>query len=141
MANSAISLTSDSLVKWGLEKQRTIRKLAISWTADDATGSIPKLTISNVGGYVIKVVTDPGATAPTDNYDIALEGDTDTTVDHFAGALQNRDTANTECAYPAASGAATPVWLDPSLSYKVSLSGNVVNSATGTITLYLVDYL
>jgi hypothetical protein len=134
-----ITKTSDTLIKWGYEKQRIARKIVVDWVGDAADGSVPKLTISNMHGYVIKAVTNPGGSvAPTDNYDIALEGSADTTIDHLAAALQNRDTANTEAAYPAASGAATPVWLDPD-DYKLSISGNIVNSATGQIILYLVD--
>ena len=141
MANSAITLSGDTRVKWGMDSMRTARKLTIDWTADDTDASVPKLTLSGVGGYVLKMVTNPGSTAPTDNYDVTLEGSADTTVDHLAGAGSNRDTANTEVAYPSASSAPTPVWLDPDESYKVAVAGNAVNSATGQIILYLVDSL
>jgi len=68
-------------------------------TADSSDGSFPA-TDSDVAinGYVFLVVTNPGATAPTDDYDITLT-DSDS-VDVMGGTLANRDTANSEQAVP-----------------------------------------
>ena len=76
-------------------------------------------------------MTNPGATAPTDNYDIVVN-DADS-VDVAAGVLANRDTANSEQAYPAAD---TYHVFDGPLSLVVSAAGN---AKQGTLTLYYVS--
>lgn len=71
----------------------------IKWTWTSATGGAASLVTSRgYYGKVLALVTDPGATAPTDNYDITItdaEG-----YDVMQGAGANRDTANTETAVP-----------------------------------------
>lgn len=47
-----------------------------------------------IRGTIMRVVTNPGATAPTDDWDMTLP-DSDG-VDLFAGQGANRDTANSE---------------------------------------------
>lgn len=130
MAGSASSVSSTSYVEFGhgVEAKR-MQKVVISWTADDANGSVPNLSLS-LKGYLIQAVTNPGSTAPTDNYDLVIN-DADG-ADICGGALANRDTANSECVVfnpaPFADGSQTVVW-----------SNNSVNSATGTLTLYVSD--
>jgi len=51
-----------------------------------------------VNGRVIAIITNPGATAPADNYDITIR-DKDG-VDIAGGALADRDTANSEIVQP-----------------------------------------
>jgi hypothetical protein len=75
-------------------------------------------------------VTNPGATAPTDNYDIVVN-DADG-VDVAAGVLANRDTANSEQAYEAS---ATAHAFDGPLSLVVSAAGD---SKQGVLTMYYV---
>lgn len=71
----------------------------IKWTWTSATdGSASLVTSRGYYGRVLALVTDPGATAPTDNYDITVtdaEG-----YDVMQGAGANRDTTNTETAVP-----------------------------------------
>lgn len=73
----------------------------ITWTST-AGGAAESTLNDEVGRYangiIVRVITDPSATAPTDNYDIVL---TDATgIDVMNGQLANRDTANTESAVP-----------------------------------------
>jgi hypothetical protein len=138
MAGTITKTSDDATISWGYERTRKVRKIVIDFTADAADGSVPALSLTNLHGYVLKVVTNPGSTAPTDNWDIVLNSDSDTSLDHFAGTLLNRDTANTEAVYPLVSGAACPIWLEPK-TYSLAISGNSVNSATGQITIYLVS--
>jgi hypothetical protein len=135
VAGSAITVSSRSRVPVGPYCSEYVEKVVIDWTADDTDGSVPALSVT-LSGFVLKAVTDPGSTAPTDNYDIVLNDAADTTVDHLASALANRDTANTEVAYPTVSGATVPVWLEDK-AYSLAVSNNSVNSATGQIILYL----
>lgn len=122
----------------------SIRKVLISFVTDDTTGSVA-CTLEKISGELIKIVTDPGGTAPTDNYDVVLtdeEGvDLSGNMDDAAiAALIARDTANTEetylCLFDTAAGtsrvAAFPVICDK-LTVTVNNAGN---SKTGQIILY-----
>jgi hypothetical protein len=86
------------------------------------------------GLYITLVITNPGSPAPTDNYDIVIN-DSDG-VDVMGGTLANRDTSNSEQALPyIGSLAYGPRQIDGILTF--SLSGNSVNSATGTCKVFL----
>lgn len=137
MAGS-ISVTSDNLVSMGYGERYMVRKIVIDWTGDASDGTVPALSLVNLHGYVLKAITNPGATAPTANYDIALGDPEDSSLDALASALANRSASATEQVYPTASGATIPIWLDKG-DYSLSVSGNSVNSATGRIILYLAD--
>lgn len=139
MAGS-ISVTSDSIVRVGYGDMRHIRKIVVDWTGDASDGTVPNLSMPNLYGYVIKAITNPGSTAPTANYDIALGDPEDSSLDALGSALANRSATVTEQAYPTVSGAAIPIWLD-SGTYTLSVSNNSVNSATGRIIIYLSDEL
>jgi len=105
------------------------RTLTFSFTADDSDGSVPATASSATnttyiqGWFIIAVITDPGATAPTDDYDITL---TYSGLDLMGGNLANRDTANTEIAYPASNA---PVLG----AITFTLTNNLVNSAVGDV--------
>jgi len=80
--------------------------------------------------------TNPGSTAPTDDYDIVIN--TAGGVDILGGAGANRDTSTTETAYPtidSTSGQKGCVPINSALS--LVLSGNSVNNATVAIKLFL----
>lgn len=115
--------------------QLTTHKLvSVSWVGDASGGSVPD-TVIGLGGFVSKVVTNPGSTAPTDNYDLACGDPSDTALDVFGGALANRDQTNTEQVYPVISGATMPVFAS---TCTLQLTNNSVNSATGTIDFYVL---
>lgn len=117
-----------------LSSQRSegaVRKARILATADASDGSFPTKTLRALGihidGYLIGISTNPGSTAPTDNYDITLldeDGE-----DRLAGAGANRDTSTTE--YAAVGRACSP---DDTLT--LTITGNSVNSATIEIILW-----
>jgi len=71
----------------------SVKKITFDWTCDSA-GDATATTTNVYDGKLQLVVTDPGATAPTDNYDITLSDDD--SQDLLAGNGANRDTANTE---------------------------------------------
>ena len=111
---------------------------SLSWTADDGNGTVPDTAMSTAilnqlkGHYeVYDAMTNPGSTAPTDNYDITIEN---SDGDVFGGALANRDTANTEWTPPYHGGAYVTVPVDGTLTH--TLSNNSVNSATGVTRVY-----
>jgi hypothetical protein len=119
------------------ETRAGVRSVTWAWTSDasgDASGTDTKF----LSGQVVRFVTNPGATAPTDNYDIVInDGDG---VDIAAGCLANRDTANSEQAVPIVEttvGANTygtsAAAFDGPLSLVVSNAGNAKD---GTLTMY-----
>jgi len=114
-------------------------KVRLSCTADATNGSFPDTPL-NLQGYIMKVVTNPGSTAPTDNYDIAIldEHGSDAALE----CLTNRDTANSETVYvywTTTPGAPIPAFFCG--DYTVRFSNNSVNSATVVVDIYLRDSL
>ena len=53
---------------------------------------------AEICGFLSFVMTDPGATAPDDNYDVVITDDD--VVDIMGGELANRDTSTSEQAMP-----------------------------------------
>ncbi len=71
----------------------SMKKIKFAWTSS-AGGAADATTTEYYDGKIFAFVTDPSATAPTDNYDIVItDGDG---IDVLLGAGANRDTANTE---------------------------------------------
>lgn len=142
MAGSSTTITYDDGTD-GAGHHGSIRRVLIDFVTDDTSGSVA-CTTRKIVGELIKIVTDPGATAPTDNWDVVLtdeEGvDLSVHMDDVAiAALIARDTANTEETYlpledTAGTGriAAWPVVCDK-LTVTVNNAGN---SKTGQIILY-----
>lgn len=110
-----------------------VRKVVVDWVADAAAATVPDTILPRIEGRLAELTTDPGATAPTDNYDITLI-DADG-VDRLQGVGANRDTATTETAPVVYSGSTIhpPVSLADVLTLKIA--GNAVNSATGRVTM------
>lgn len=110
-----------------------VRYAVITATADAADGTFPTKTLRALGVYAegtfLALQTNPGAVAPTDNYDITLiDGDG---VDRFNSVGLNRDTSNSERV--AVTGA--PFVADDE-TLTLTIAGNSVNSAVVVITLY-----
>ena len=121
-----------------ITKLDMIRVVTFSWTADASDGSVPSTTVSaaitqQIAGWnCFLCVTNPGSTAPTDNYDIVVN-DADG-VDIFGGKLNNRDTATSEQAVPLVGGAYMTRPVTGAIT--MVLTNNSVNSATGTLQLF-----
>lgn len=116
-------------------------KVSLTFTADASDGSVPVTSVT-LRGFLAKVLTNPGSTAPTSNYDIRLTDPDDSNFDALSAALDNRHTTSTEQVYPLIAGSpGTVTAVRPFLNgvYAVSISGNSVNSATGLIVLYLLN--
>lgn len=125
-----------------LEGQR-IECVQIDWVADAAAASVPNTNIDHLYGYVLKIITNPGSTAPTANYDMALGDPEDTTLDALGGLIANRHTSNTEQVYGIIKNgsdiAPYPIFLCG--TYQFQLTNNAVNSATGRVLIYLVEHM
>lgn len=140
-AGSSATLSCTSLKNYTAGQEATdtgARLCTISYVGDDSTGAVPNTTIVSstyglLGLYLYSVETNPGTTAPTDDWD-AFVYDTDS-VDLCAGNANNRDTSNSELAVCATS---TQPYGVISGNLTVTISGNSNASATGTVKLYFV---
>jgi hypothetical protein len=117
--------------------------LTFTWTADSSDGSVPATAStgffpnpdrSSEVGCVYLVETDPGSTAPTDDYDITLTTAT-SGVDIMGSEALNRDTANSEQASPKVGNAFScrPIYE----AITLNITNNSVNSATGVVYVYI----
>lgn len=144
----ALMLMGLELVAWAASSM-TRSKTAIGgggimletlyWTANTDSLFTDAHT-SWIRGKILMVVTDPDTSAagvaPADNYDITLK--TARNVDIMGGSLGNRDTANTEIAYPIFTSGSTPIVVQPVVddSVKVSISNIDALSTRGYILIY-----
>lgn len=106
---------------------RTATLLAVA----ESDGSFTSATLRSLGvhidGTIIAIATDPGTTAPTDLYDLALTDDLG--LDRLAGLLANRSTSSSETRRVNAH-------VSPLETLTLSLSGNLVADAEVTIVIY-----
>ena len=102
-----------------------ITRHTVSWTSD-ASGDMDAGAF-HANGLIRRVVTNPGAGPPTDNYDVVVNDEDG--VDVMAAGLANRDTANSEqvISDPPVAVAGT---IDPVVS-------NAGNATSGTIVFYI----
>jgi hypothetical protein len=127
---------SSSFIEMGFSRSIRAQKISVSFVADAADGSVPNTTLT-LNGYLMKIVTNPGSTAPTDNWDIQINDEHGVGV--TAATTDNRDTTTSEQVYPTITGATAPVWVVG--THTLVISGNSVNSATGVVDIYLKDSL
>ena len=121
-----------------------IEKVLIDFTTDDTSGSVA-VTTRKISGKLIKIVTDPGAAAPSANWDVVLtdeEGvDLSVHMDDVAiAALIARHTTTTlETYLPLEDTAGTgrvAAW--PVICGKLTVTvNNAGNSKTGQIIIYV----
>ena len=104
-----------------------VRKITVSWTSDgsgDATQGV------KIDGAIVRVVTNPGATAPTANYDVTLVGPDG--EDLAAGELADRHTSTTEQVFLTN----TPFHYSATEDVTVTIA-NAGASKVGTVVLYV----
>ena len=111
---------------------KNLKVVSVAFTADSADASVPNTTLAGLFGKLVRTITNPGSTAPTDNYDVKLLSPDDSTADVLAGADADRDTANTETI-----NHSTPIELRG--DYTLQVSNNSVNSATGVVILEILE--
>lgn len=113
-----------------------LEKIAIAWTS--SAGGAVDATIENVVGEILRVAFNPGATAPTDDYDVVIT-DADG-LDVLAAQGANRDTANSEHICPGVAlkdGVTTsvrPIVVFGTLTLAITNAGD---SKVGALTLYI----
>ncbi len=112
-----------------------IRKLVFDCTADSGDGSFDDYTVTTkFEGRLLDLETNPGGTAPDDNYDITLEDGGGHDVLEGVGA--NRHTTTTQKVAIVYSGTGTHPTVDESDTLTLKIANNSVNSATTSIAIY-----
>lgn len=106
----------------------SVKLIKAAWVSDDSNGTASGTTTYAYDGKILLLATDPGATAPTDNYDVTLADDNG--IDVLAGAGADRDTANTETVVSASLGAVA----GSKLTLSIAAAGN---SKIGTVYIYI----
>ena len=104
-----------------------------NWVWVSAADGTASCTGVNMYGRIVKVVTDPSATAPTASYDIDINEDG---LDVMNAALDNRSATLNEQAF-AQKGTDAPgdVYVAGAVSAEVSAAGDTKG---GRITIYLI---
>lgn len=116
-----------------LDERGDVGVVTFTATADASDGSFPEVAIAaKLSGKLLALETNPGATAPTDNYDILLDDAEGKDVLEGVGA--NRDTTNIEKVAVLLSSLHPPVAKSDVLTFKIT--GNIVNSAQIIVKLY-----
>lgn len=106
---------------------KTGERVTIPWTSDGSGNYTESMVLR---GWLVEIQTDPGATAPTDNYDIKLKDSN--SVDVLADLALNRDTATTEFIPTPGSGITILKYLNGTYTFDVSNAGA---AKTGTAVL------
>lgn len=99
-----------------------------------ADGTITATALPAFEGRLLALTTNPGSTAPTDNYDITLvdgEG-----ADRLYGVGLDRDTANTESVPVVFTGSTIHPWVDADETMTLTFANQSVNAATLRVILY-----
>lgn len=110
-----------------------VRRIVVDWVGDAGDGTVPDTDLPRIEGRLMELTTNPGAVAPTDNYDVKItdaEG-----VDRLQGVGVDRDTANTESAIPVYSGSTIHPVVSRSDVLTLKITGQAVHSATGRVIL------
>lgn len=139
MAGSSMTFTYDD-GQDGKGDRSPYRKVIAAWTSDDTTGAVSGTT-RKIVGELVKAVTDPGAAAPTADYDIAItDEDSVNVLTACKTGLGDRHTSNTEEVYFQLLNADTvplSMAIRPVVCSKLTIAvTNAGNSKNGTVILY-----
>ena len=132
MANQIVAITESNP---NYAENQKLRKVKWDWTSatggavadQTAAGQINKTTYKYTG-EIVRLITDPGATAPSDNYDVSVLDDDG--YDVLMGAGADRDTVTTEQQLASVLG----VCINSQLRLNIANAGD---AKTGTVILYI----
>ncbi len=116
-------------------REGSIGVVTLTITGDGSDGTVPATALTTkIAGKLLALETNPGATAPSNNYDITLidaEG-----YDVIEGLGANRSSSNTEKLNIIFSGTSLnpPVGTGDTLT--LTIAGQSVNSADIVVKLY-----
>lgn len=118
----------------GDSRTRGLMTVTLTWGTDTAgSATVAAKRLPTISGLIRALVTNPGSTAPTDNYDISLvdaQG-----ADRLAGGGADRDTTNSETKV-----FDPPIPVHESDTLDFTVSNNAVNNASGVAVLYIESF-
>lgn len=130
MAGSSVEVTKTTTEN---NKER-VEEYSFSWTADDSDGSVPAMgTNCPVTGWVFMGEATTGIN-PTNGYSVTVTNDKG--VDVFGDVLAGLTASGGEQETPKIGEAYGERWVNTG-DLTFNLSGNSVNSATGTLVVYV----
>jgi len=94
-AHAAVTISGEKIEDFG---PLSVCSLTLTMSSIGTTAAMTH----RIDGYIVAFETDPGSTAPTDNYDITFNDDLG--LDVMGTALNNRDTSTTEITKPIING-------------------------------------
>ena len=123
-ALGGLTVSSGTITSWSDEiiGPSGIRLLQISYVTASSGGTFTVITDHDINGWILKVQTDPGATAPTGDYDIDL--DDANGEDIMGGALEDRSATVTESSRGLLNGNYQPVENYGTITIQVTTAGN-----------------
>ena len=107
----------------------TVKYVQWSWTSD-SSGDVSGTDTVVLSGIPLRWATNPGSTAPTDDYDIVVNDED--SIDIANGGLNNRDTSTSEHFIPGGDA-------DPGAAFMGKLSlvvSNAGNAKEGVLRMY-----
>ncbi len=111
-----------------------IKKIVATLTGDDTDGSFPATALPKFSGKLLTLETNPGATEPTDDYDLTLvDGDG---LDRLQGVGVDRDTTTSEEVAIVFSGKELRAYVAMQDTLTLTPANNSVNDAIIVITIY-----
>lgn len=129
------SSTAFAAGSWTVTTQEVegFRYITANYVADAADGSLPSLTLPTFNGQLLGVRVGTGSTQPTAAYDAVLNVTVGAdTVDVMRGKLQNLSQAGGEDLFAVGPDTTTYVYPFVFGAPALVVTGNSVNSATGT---------
>ena len=111
-----------------------IRKIVCVCVGDAGDGTFPNTVLPRIEGRLLDLETDPGATKPTDNYDVTIEDAGGHDVLEGVGA--DRDDTNTEKKPIVYAATALHPTIDETDVLTLKIANNAVHSALTTISIY-----
>lgn len=114
-----------------------VKRLVWDWTSNGSGAATLSVAFN---GRIVRVTTDPGATAPTDDYDLTFVDEDG--LDLFMGRGANRDTTNSEHFCPGmtisdgTNNNVIPVAYNGTATLTIANAGD---TKQGTVTMFSVD--
>ena len=131
-AAGATSTVTDTLVKDGGGGSH-VSLLTFVWIANSGGAVTSDASDEEVSGYVFKVITDPGTTAPTALYNATLTDEDG--VDVMGGELADRSATVSEQVVPKIDTVFGSNWVSGTLT--LNIEGNSVNGGQGEVKVYI----
>lgn len=131
-----VSAVANTEAEYGSGWPNAFKVIKAAWTAA-ADGSKADGTIPATKGRLVLVETNPGATAPADDYDLTILDSNG--VDITGGALANRDTANSEAVQPLVGSLAYPMGRPFYGPLTVTFTNQANANCDGVIFLYIEE--